>query len=129
MAKRSTKTATVETPTKPFINRNYDIYSIEKRVHNLEKAGSTPAPIPTERNIFAFDVTNVSISSNMSDELQFDTEIDLTDKKILCTYVASSGYGLPIIGKGTGTDKTKIFGRLTAFNSITTTGKLYVEVI
>lgn len=125
MAKRNTKNVEHKIP----ITRSYDPMAMEERIHNLEKAGSTPAPTPEERNIFVFDVTNVSISSNMSDELRFDTEIDLTDKKILCTYVASSGYGLPIIGKGIGADKTKIFGRLTAFSSITTTGKLYIEVI
>lgn len=125
MAKRNTKTVEHKIP----IPRSYDPMAMEERIYKLEKAGSTPAPTPEERNILAFDVTNVSISSNMSDELQFDTEIDLTDKKILCTYVASSGYGLPIIGKGTGTNKTKILGRLTAFSNITTSGKLYVEVI
>lgn len=128
MAKRNTKTVqTVE--HKIPIPRSYDPMAMEERIHNLEKAKSTPAPTPEERNILAFDVTNVSISSNMSDELQFDTEIDLTDKKILCTYVASEGYGIPIIGKGTGSNKTKILGRLTAFSNMTTTGKLYVEVI
>lgn len=128
MAKRNTKTVQTVEHKRP-ITRSYDPMAMEERIYKLEKAGSTPAPTPEERNIFAFDVTNVSISPNMSDELRFDTEIDLTDKKILCTYVASSGYGIPIIGKGIGTDKTKIVGRLTAYGNITTSGKLYIEVI
>ena len=40
-----------ETPV--TIPRNYDIYSIEKRVHDLETGGSTPTPAGS--NIVVFD--------------------------------------------------------------------------
>lgn len=42
---KNTKNLRNETPV--TIPRNYDIYSIEKRVHDLETGGSTPTPTPT----------------------------------------------------------------------------------
>ena len=45
MATKKTKNAKNVPPA--TIPRNYDIYSIEKRVHDLETGGSTPTPTPS----------------------------------------------------------------------------------
>lgn len=52
MATKKTKNAKNVPPV--TIPRNYDIYSIEKRVHDLETGGSTP-PTPAGNNIVVFD--------------------------------------------------------------------------
>lgn len=53
MATKKTKNTRNVTPV--TIPRSYDIYSIEKRVHNLETNGSTPTPTPAGSNIVVFD--------------------------------------------------------------------------
>lgn len=54
----------------PKILRNYDLYSIEKRIYNLEQGGGA-GPTPTPSNLITFDKTITTSSSGwwaVSDE-------------------------------------------------------------
>lgn len=85
MATKKTKNAkNVPTATIP---RNYDIYSIEKRLHDLETGGSTPTPPTPATDIKTFEKTITTSSSGwwaVTDEddnllnSETDTILDIT---------------------------------------------------